>query len=373
MKVKILTVDDSKTVRIIVRKAFKSFDCDVLEAQNGVEGLAMAAKQTPDIILLDITMPVMDGVEMLTKIKSDPSLKSIPVIMLTAEAGRENVMKIAKIGVRDYIVKPFKEDVLVNKVSRIIELRPAGDKEPRQKKIDDPIEIVVVEDKPAILDQIEKGFSDTNWIITGVSTTGEAIDFCQRRIPACIIVSLSLPEDAGITLYRIIRSNAKSKYLPIFGLSVKTEVEEQQRAQHAGFSTIITKPIDFDELESKIARAINLDSSGRYFELDDGVMTVKLPKKCHSSAISELGVYFKSKTSEAVDFGISNVIFDTQQLQGLDLEVVKLLLQSMRICQELSLKYAIAGNSKVIEESKKYEESKDWTFCETIESARESF
>ena len=67
MKVKILTVDDSKTVRIIVRKAFKSFDCDVLEAQNGVEGLAMAAKQTPDIILLDITMPVMDGVEMLTK------------------------------------------------------------------------------------------------------------------------------------------------------------------------------------------------------------------------------------------------------------------------------------------------------------------
>ncbi|RPF74978.1 MAG: hypothetical protein CBC31_010440 [Verrucomicrobia bacterium TMED71] len=102
-------------------------------------------------------------------------------------------------------------------------------------------------------------------------------------------------------------------------------------------------------------------------------MTVKLPKKCHSSAISKLGIYFKTKTSEAVDFGISHVTYDTQQLQGLDLEVVKLLLQSMRICQELSLKHAIAGNSKVIEESKKYEESKDWTFCETIETARETF
>ena len=116
MRLKVLTVDDSKTVRIIVRKSFKTYDCDVLEAQNGVEGLAMAAKENPDIILLDITMPVMDGVEMLTKLKSDPALKAIPVIMLTAEAGRENVMKIAKIGVRDYIVKPFKEEVLVDKV-----------------------------------------------------------------------------------------------------------------------------------------------------------------------------------------------------------------------------------------------------------------
>ena len=77
----------------------------------------MAAKQTPDIILLDITIPVMEGVEMLTKIESDPSLKSILVIMLKAEAGRENVMKIAKIGLRDYIGKSFKEDLLVDKLS----------------------------------------------------------------------------------------------------------------------------------------------------------------------------------------------------------------------------------------------------------------
>ena len=55
-------------------------------------------------------------------------------------------------------------------------------------------------------------------------------------------------------------------------------------------------------------------------------MTVKLPQKCHSSAISELGIYFKTKISETVDFGIYHVIYDTQQLQGLDLEVVKLLL-----------------------------------------------
>src|SRR3954466_7833981 len=110
MRYKVLTVDDSKTVRIIVRKAFKPFDCEILEAANGVEGLAVAAKNPPDLILLDVTMPVMDGIEMLTRLKSDPQLKNIPVMMLTAEGGRDHVLKIAKIGVRDYIVKPFRED-----------------------------------------------------------------------------------------------------------------------------------------------------------------------------------------------------------------------------------------------------------------------
>lgn len=104
-------------MRIIVRKSFKSFVYDGLAVQNGVGGLVIAAKQTPEIILLDITIPVMDGVEMLTKIESDPASKSILVSMLKAEAGRENVMKFAKIGLRDYIGKLFKEDILVNKLS----------------------------------------------------------------------------------------------------------------------------------------------------------------------------------------------------------------------------------------------------------------
>ena len=69
MRYKILTVDDSKTVRIIVKKAFKPYDVEIIEAANGVEGLAVAAKESPDLILLDVTMPVMDGVEMLTKLK----------------------------------------------------------------------------------------------------------------------------------------------------------------------------------------------------------------------------------------------------------------------------------------------------------------
>ena len=114
MSHKILTVDDSRTIRMIVKKAFQQYDCNIVEAENGMEGLALAAKEKPDLIILDITMPVMTGIEMLAKLKAEKDLKNIPVIMLTAESGKENVMKIVKMGVRDYVVKPFKGDQLLD-------------------------------------------------------------------------------------------------------------------------------------------------------------------------------------------------------------------------------------------------------------------
>jgi two-component system cell cycle response regulator len=122
MATKILSVDDSRTIRLIVGKAFKAYDCIILEAANGEEGLAVAAREKPDLIILDVTMPIMDGVTMLGKLKENPALKAIPVIMLTAESGRENVLQIAKLGVRDYLVKPFREEQIIEKAGRCVTL-----------------------------------------------------------------------------------------------------------------------------------------------------------------------------------------------------------------------------------------------------------
>ena len=123
MPAKILSVDDSRTIRLIVGRSLRQYDCILCEAANGEEGLAAAAREKPDLILLDVTMPVMDGVTMLTKLKEDPELKAIPVIMLTAESGRDNVIHIARLGVRDYLVKPFKEDQLIEKISRNVTIK----------------------------------------------------------------------------------------------------------------------------------------------------------------------------------------------------------------------------------------------------------
>jgi CheY-like chemotaxis protein len=121
MPAKILTVDDSRTVRIIIRNAFKRFDCEIIEAGNGVEGLEKA-RTKPDLILLDITMPTMDGVAMLEKLREDPALKEIPVVMLTAEGQKAMADRATALGSRGYLMKPFTNDALIQQVSAIVSL-----------------------------------------------------------------------------------------------------------------------------------------------------------------------------------------------------------------------------------------------------------
>jgi two-component system cell cycle response regulator len=117
---KILTIDDSKTIRMILQRTFKPYDCVLIEAGNGEDGLKAAAEQKPDLIVLDITMPNMDGIQMLTLLRSRGD--NTPVIMLTAEAGSDSVQKANHLGIADYIAKPFQNEALVAKVEKILPL-----------------------------------------------------------------------------------------------------------------------------------------------------------------------------------------------------------------------------------------------------------
>ena len=117
---KLLTIDDSKTIRLILARAFKEYDCALVEAANGEEGLKAAAEHKPDLIILDITMPTMDGIQMLTQLRATGD--QTPVIMLTAEGGASSVEKAQHLGVSDYIAKPFQNDALVAKVQKVLPL-----------------------------------------------------------------------------------------------------------------------------------------------------------------------------------------------------------------------------------------------------------
>ena len=122
MMPRILSIDDSKMIRLLLARLFRPFACEWWEAANGEEGLAVAAQVKPDLIILDYNMPVMDGLTMLRQLREDPELKHTPVIMLTAESGPENLAVVARLGVRDYVTKPFREEDLLAKARRIIPL-----------------------------------------------------------------------------------------------------------------------------------------------------------------------------------------------------------------------------------------------------------
>jgi len=122
MTPKILSVDDSRAIRMVLKRLFRPFACELFEAGDGEEGLAVATSEKPDLIILDYNMPVMDGVTMLRKMRENPELKRTPVIMLTADASSEIINTVARLGVRDYVTKPFDDAHLLDKVSRVIAL-----------------------------------------------------------------------------------------------------------------------------------------------------------------------------------------------------------------------------------------------------------
>ncbi len=119
---KFLVVDDFSTMRRIVRGLLKEIgysNCE--EAEDGVDALNMLRQSKYDFVVSDINMPNMTGFELLKAIKEDPTLKHLPVLMVTAEARKEDIVLAAQTGAAGYIVKPFTKATLEEKVLKILQ------------------------------------------------------------------------------------------------------------------------------------------------------------------------------------------------------------------------------------------------------------
>src|SRR5215470_9051230 len=121
---RILTIDDSSTIRSIITKQMSDLGFEVDQAEDGKQGLAKLEEIEVDLILLDVTMPVMDGPAMLSALRERGD--RTPVIMLTSESKRSIVAGAVKLGIEDYILKPFKPDELRGKVMKALRLDGSG-------------------------------------------------------------------------------------------------------------------------------------------------------------------------------------------------------------------------------------------------------
>jgi two-component system, chemotaxis family, chemotaxis protein CheY len=125
---KFLVVDDFSAMRRIVRNLLKELGySNVDEAEDGAVGLSKLKSGGYDFVVSDWNMPNMDGLTMLQQIRADPDLKSLPVLMVTAEAKKENIIAAAQAGANGYVVKPFTAATLDEKLGKIFEkLEKAG-------------------------------------------------------------------------------------------------------------------------------------------------------------------------------------------------------------------------------------------------------
>jgi two-component system chemotaxis response regulator CheY len=119
---KFLIVDDFSTMRRIVRGLLKEMGCNnAEEAEDGAVALSALKAQKFDFVVCDINMPNMNGFDFLKAVRADESLKHIPVLMVTAEARKEDIVLAAQTGASGYIVKPFTKATLEEKVQKIIQ------------------------------------------------------------------------------------------------------------------------------------------------------------------------------------------------------------------------------------------------------------
>ncbi len=116
-----LLVDDSAIIRKMVKIALKKvFKGEILEAGDGLEALNVLSMNTVDLIICDINMPNMDGMEFLSRVKATDEFKEIPVIMLSTEQGEEDVKEAKERGASDYLKKPVKPEKLIKTVYEVI-------------------------------------------------------------------------------------------------------------------------------------------------------------------------------------------------------------------------------------------------------------
>ncbi|MBA7692565.1 Alkaline phosphatase synthesis transcriptional regulatory protein PhoP [subsurface metagenome] len=117
---KILIADDHPQAVELVRVTLEGGDYKIVNTSNGEETLKKARLEKPDLILLDVVMPKIDGFEVCRKLKKDPQTQEIPILMLTAKAQQVDKEKGKQVGARDYITKPFSPSALLVKIEEVL-------------------------------------------------------------------------------------------------------------------------------------------------------------------------------------------------------------------------------------------------------------
>ncbi|MFQ6026709.1 MAG: response regulator transcription factor [Dehalococcoidia bacterium] len=113
---RVLVVEDDQDIRELLVDSLQDLGYDVMEARDGISGLEKAQAEIPDVMLLDVMMPGLDGFQVLERMMSSPATRSIPVIMVSARGQEQDIKDALKIGAWDYMIKPWDPDDLESKV-----------------------------------------------------------------------------------------------------------------------------------------------------------------------------------------------------------------------------------------------------------------
>ncbi|HLK10314.1 MAG TPA: response regulator [Candidatus Binatia bacterium] len=370
----VLTVDDSKVVRSMVARHLQPYGCRVLEAANGEEGVAAAREHRPDLILLDVTMPVMDGREALGALRADPACKAIPVIMLTAESGKDLVLEIARLGVTGYIVKPFQKETFDKEVSKVLG-PPGAAAIAAAPAADAPVDVktvLVVDDSEKVLDAARAALEATMTVLLAHSGQ-EALEQYDRGRPGVVVIDLAMPEMDGFETLERLRGRGRSAYV---ALAVRGDDGLHERARKAGYHAVVAKPFRAGNLVDSVLAAANAVAApeqllGALFGEDGDCPVMRMPDP-RSKVLARVGPALTRRLRDLAEQGTDKLILDLGAITEVTTEVVSALAHLIAAAGGVGIRTAIcAPDATVMEKLKQFAETKDTLYGPSLEQARQ--
>jgi len=252
----ILVVDDSKGARMVISKEMLSNGFKVLMAENGREALEMAKELKPDIIAMDVEMPVMNGFEACRKLKDDPTTREIPVVMISSNDSSETKSHGFEAGAVEFFVKPFKSGRLASHIHMLLET----------KKISRREKILIAEDSVTTRHIIKYIFIKNGYNVIEAKDGKDALRLIQKNKPDLILTDCHMAEMNGFELTKEIKRIKETKHIPVIILTAITSQEDRLKGLESGANDYMPKPFDEEELLARVK--VHLNNKVLYDQLD---------------------------------------------------------------------------------------------------------
>lgn len=277
MSARILVVDDLEANRRLLQAKLGAEYYEVLTAQRGEEGVQVAKRERPDLILLDVMMPGgIDGYEACRRLKAQPETRHIPVVIITTLDDRDNRVRGLQAGAEEFLTKPIDDIQLMARVKSLLSLKVVTD-ELREREasgqrlgvigeeiLPDPLEqhrliagnVLVIDDNQNQINRIKSALGVEHHVfVLG--------DECGTGAADLIVVSITAKSFDGFRVIARMRSGAPTRHLPILAVVDPEERDRAVRALELGAHDIIVRPIDEEEI---VARARTLMRRKRYMD-----------------------------------------------------------------------------------------------------------
>jgi len=376
----ILTVDDSRSVRTIVAKQVKDLGFEVEEAEDGVQGLSKLGEREYDLVLLDVTMPNLDGPGMLAKMREIGN--KTPVIMLTSESKRSVVSGVMKIGIADYILKPFKPEELKAKVLSVLQGEggaeevlavssepPPAPAEPaaRVEAGKQFVDVLVVDDMENVHKKL-RAMLPNHVSLNGVTSAQAALQTCRQRVYRVALVDTEIPDVDSAVLAQQLKVLQPHAAFVALALRTTNDVVGEARAQ--GFDNVLFKPFNQDNVDDFLAQ---------YFDNQDLLSAEENVLKAAPFAgradridkyYTRIGETFNSLLTKVAAACFEDVILDVSAAPTTGDRLAKFLLAAAEQAKQVGIRFSVVGTPELQKILNSYTETKELRFHASVAEAQ---